>query len=76
MNAFYYTDNERLPQEERQPLTIKDFMARFFNYYLCEMIPDKSGQVLIEKPKNVDYEKDLIHNHSSISERRFIIGFL
>ena len=38
MNAFYYTDNERLPQEERHPLTIKDFMARFFNYYLCEMI--------------------------------------
>jgi len=37
MNASYYTDNERLAQVERQPLTIKDFMARFFTYYLCEM---------------------------------------
>jgi len=52
-----------------QPLTIAFFMARFFNYYLCEMI-------LIEKPKKSDYEKDLLHNYSGISERRFIVVFL
>lgn len=40
MNASYCTDNEHLPQVEWQSLTIKDFMARFFNYYPGEMITD------------------------------------
>ena len=40
MTDRYWADNEGLPQVVQQPLTIADFMARFFNYYFCEMIID------------------------------------
>jgi len=40
------------------------------------MILPNGRQALIEKLKNRNYEKDFIHNHSGISECRFIVVFL
>lgn len=33
--AGYCIDNEAKQQADRRPLTIEEFMARFFNYSVC-----------------------------------------
>ena len=44
MAAGYFIDNEAVQQQGDKPLTIENFMARFFNYCMCT-------RIIIEKPK-------------------------
>jgi hypothetical protein len=58
MTYGYFIDNEAVKPATGAALTNADFMARFFTYLLCAF-------ELIDKPKNTNYERDILLYHSN-----------